>query len=92
MELDYKDGEFIFRCAYSERAIPKGARFFWNGKVWVTRSARCAIRLREYATEAARHAYVDGIIPRFQGRDETYAKKRGGGIIYTAKTHGILKG
>lgn len=61
MQLDYKMGEWVFECEYEERAIPKEARFWFHRdrKLWVTSSARCASRLLQYATQAARAAVVD---------------------------------
>ncbi len=59
--LDYRNGEFVFECSYEERLLPKNARFFFHRerRTWISSSCKCASRLLEYATQAARAAVVD---------------------------------
>lgn len=81
--LDYRNGQFVFECAYEQRALPKEARFWFDPllKAWVTGSARCAIRLREYATQEARARFVDVLQPGFRGRDTFGERHSKGGRI-----------
>ncbi len=76
MVLDYKNGQFVFRCTYEEREIPKAARFWFNPtlKQWVTSSAKCAVRLRQYATQTARARFVDMLVGGFRFRDANTEK------------------
>lgn len=59
--LDYKLGEFVFECSYEERMLAKNARFFFHRtrREWISTSARCASKLVEFATQAARAQIVD---------------------------------
>lgn len=61
MKLDWIDGVFVFECTYEERALPKNAKFWWDAKrrSWITQSPRCAMQLRQYATQTARARFVD---------------------------------
>ena len=76
MVLDYRNGEFVFECTFEERHVPKLARFWWNPRTrqWVSQSARCAIKLREYATQAARARIVDTFARGIQFRDSSMSK------------------
>lgn len=55
-QLEFENETFIFRCAFTEREIPKraGFRFDAETKSWCTRSMAAASRLKTYAVGAAR--------------------------------------
>lgn len=53
--LTYNSGEWVCRCTFDARHIPKDAGFYWNEskKYFYTFDPRVAVKLREYATENA---------------------------------------
>jgi len=61
--LEHTQGKFIFRCTFSEKDLPKDARFRWDGtaKVWWTDDERKASTLARFAIGTARTMLHDHI-------------------------------
>lgn len=62
MRLIQRDRIYIFECNFSEKDIPKKARFYWNSaeapRVWSTKSKKCASQVAEYADEPLRSELI----------------------------------
>lgn len=56
MNIEYKSGQFICRCSFEERGLPKDAGFFWDplNKIWYTTHYGSAARLEAYLNDEAR--------------------------------------
>lgn len=53
MQLIYENNQFVFKCGFQDKEIPKEAGFRWNreGKFWFTTEETKAATLANYASE-----------------------------------------
>jgi SWI/SNF-related matrix-associated actin-dependent regulator 1 of chromatin subfamily A len=55
--LSYTQNVFVFRCTYTEKEIPKAAKFFFDGRVWKTNNINRALKLRAFADRSAQEIF-----------------------------------
>ena len=58
MRIEYCDRQFVARCTFDERALPKTAKFRWDPdrRIWWTDDPKRAATLAEYCDDSARAA------------------------------------